>query len=246
MKWNKKGLLVACAAVAIAGWALPQNPKPETGAGRAEGWSSEWIEVTAANGVKDDAYPLQVEPEKCSFTFRVTRNPDNTIGVEAFVRDDQIVTDDSPAGSISCKTWKDDCLEVFFDGDGDQNPNTRGPQWDTNPTPCNAGGEYAIAANGATQSDYASAKKCFGSLWGGVAEPWNADGRRVGTHYKLWFKWACLNRPAPRPDEAVTVRMTVCVHDDDDGGACDYALYWKGNPKYPFADERAFGTFTLR
>ena len=212
---------------------------------RVEAWSSDWIEVTAANGVKDDYYPLQTEPEKCSFKFRVMRNTDNTIGVEAFVRDDKIVVDDSPAGSISCPTWKDDCLEVFFDGDNDRNPNTRGPEWNDNPTPCNAGGEYAIAANGATQSDYASAKKCFGSLWGGFAKPWNKDGVRIGTHYRLWFDWACLARPAPRPDEAVTLRMTVCIHDDDDGDTCDYALYWKGNPKYPFADESAFGEITL-
>ena len=212
------------------------------------GWERqnvEWIEVNAENGVKDDYYPLQREPEKSSFKFRVWRNKDNTIGVEAFVRDDRIVTDDSPAGSVSCPTWKDDCLEVFFDGDNDRNPNTRGPEWNDNPTPCNAGGEYAIAANGATQSDYASAKKCFGRLWGGLAEPWMKCGARIGTHYRLWFAWECLNRPAPRPDEDVAVRMTVCIHDDDDGGACDYALYWKGNPKYPFADESAFGEIVL-
>ena len=222
-------LLVCCSPVCAA-----------AGAGPAE-----WIEVTAANGVKDDYYPLQREPEKCSFRFRVWRNKDNTIGVEAFVRDDRIVPDDSPAGSVSCPTWKDDCLEVFFDGDNDCNPNTRGPEWNDNPLPCNAGGEYAIAANGATQSDFASAKKCFGTLWGGLAEPWTRDGARIGTHYRLWFSWECLNRPAPRPDEDVAVRMTVCIHDDDDGGTCDYALYWKGNPKYPFADESAFGEVVL-
>ena len=224
--------------VALIGWSC-------SAAERAEAWSSDWIEVTAANGVKDDYYPLQREPEKSSFRFRVMRNTDNTIGVEAFVRDDRIVTDDSPAGSLSCPTWKDDCLEVFFDGDNDRNPNTRGPDWNDNPTPCNAGGEYAIAANGATQSDFASAKKCFGSLWGGYARPWTEGGVRIGTHYRLWFSWDCLNRPAPRPCDLAPVRMTVCIHDDDDGGACDYALYWKGNPKYPFADESAFGEIVL-
>ena len=227
-----------CVAAAFAG-------RVSLAAECAEAWSSEWIEVSASNGVKDDYYPIQTEPEKCSFKFRVMRNNDNTIGVEAFVCDDKIVVDDSPLKSISCPTWKDDCLEVFFDGDGDRNPNTRGPEWNDNPTPCNAGGEYAIAANGATQSDYASAKKCFGRLWGGFAEPWVKDDVCIGTHYKLWFDWGCLARSAPRPDEDVALRMTVCIHDDDDGGACDYALYWKGNPKYPFADESAFGEIVL-
>ena len=50
---------------------------------------------------------------------------------------------------------------------------------------------------------------------------------------------------APPPGEKVPLKMTVCIHDDDDGGACDYALYWKGNPKYPFADESAFGAIVL-
>ncbi len=212
---------------------------------RSIAWSSDWFRVSAANGVKDDFYPLQHDPDKCSFTFRLLRHADNSIGLEAFVHDDVIVTDDSPPGSISCQTWRDDCLEVFFDGDNDCNPNTRGPDWNENPTPCNAGGEYAIAANGATQSDYASAKKCFGSLWGGFAEPWLDGARRIGTHYRLWFDWKCLNRQPPRPDEVVPLRMTVCIHDDDDGGACDYALYWRGNPKYPFADESAFGEVRL-
>ena len=206
---------------------------------------SPWTEVTAQNGVKDDCYPLQADPAKCSFRFRVSRTAKNTIGVEAYVRDDKVVVDDCEPGSVSCPTWRDDCLEVFFDGDGDRNPNTRGPEWNSKPTPCNAGGEYAIAANGATQSDYASAKKCFGREWGGVAEPWMENGRRVGTHYDLWFGWKCLNRPVPRPDEPVKFGFTICVHDDDDGQACDYALYWKGNPKYPFADESAFGEIEL-
>lgn len=208
-------------------------------------WSSEWFHVTASNGVKDVEYPVQAEPEKSSFDFRYMRNTDNTIGVEAFVRDDRIVVDDCTPGALSCPTWKDDCLEVFFDGDNDKNPNTRGPNYSTTPTPCNAGGEYVITANGASQSDCASSKKCFGRLWGGRAEPWMKDGRRIGTHYLLWFSWECLNRPAPRPDEAILLRTTICIHDDDNGGACDYALYWKGNPKYPYADESAFGEILL-
>lgn len=207
-------------------------------------WSSPWTEVTPRNGVWDEYYRRTDDPANCSFRFRVMRHA-AAIGVEAFVRDDKVVVDDCPTNSISCETWKDDCLEVFFDGDGDRNPNTRGPQYETNPTPCNAGGEYAIAANGSTQSDYASAKKCFGTLWGGTVELWKEGGKRVGTHYRLWFTYACLNRPTPRLDEPVSFGFTICVHDDDDGGANDLALYWKGNPKIPYADESAFGTILL-
>ena len=204
-------------------------------------WSSPWTEVTPQNGVWDEYYRRTDDPANCSFRFRVMRYA-SAIGVEAFVRDDKVVVDDCPADSISCETWKDDCLEVFFDGDNDRNPNTRGPEYETNPTPCNAGGEYAIAANGSSQSDYASAKKCFGTLWGGTSEPWEEGGRRVGTYYRLWFRYECLGLPTPYAHEPVRFGFTICVHDDDDGGANDLALYWKGNPKIPYADESAFGT----
>lgn len=199
-----------------------------------------WIEVTPENGVWDDYYRRTNDPDGCSFRFRVTRLAAG-VGVEAFVRDSRTSVDDCPPGSVSCATWKDDCLEVFFDGDLDRNPDTRGPD-DDNPLPCNAGGEYAVAANGSSQSDYASSKKCFGRLWGGKVEPWTEDGVRVGTHYDLWFDWECLGRDAPAKDEEAAFGFTICVHDDDDGGPCDYALYWKGNPARPYADESAFGT----
>jgi len=207
-------------------------------------WSSAWTDVTPQNGVWDDYYRRTEDPANCSFRFRVMRYA-AAIGVEAFVRDDKVVVDNCPTNSISCETWKDDCLEVFFDGDDDRNPNTRGLEYETNPTPCNAGGEYAVAANGSSQSDYASAKKCFGTLWGGTVGPWSEGGRRVGTHYRLWFRYACLNRQTPRLDEPVSFGFTICVHDDDDGGANDLALYWKGNPKIPYADESAFGRIVL-
>lgn len=212
---------------------------------QTEFWSSEWTEVTPANGVWDEYYAQTEDANNCSFRFRIMRYAD-AIGVEAYVRDNSVVVDDCPKGSVSCETWKDDCLEVFFDGDNDRNPNTRGPDYEQNPLPCNAGGEYAIAANGSSQSDYASAKKCFGRLWGGYAKPWfDSSAKRLGTHYKLWFRYECLNRSVPSLDEAVKFGFTICVHDDDDGGANDLALYWKGNAKIPYADESAFGEIVL-
>ena len=226
----------------------PSSPSPSPLAADmtpdlGELWSSDWIHVTPQNGVWDDYYARTADPANCSFDFRVMRLKE-AIGVEAYVHDDKVVVDNCPAGSISCETWKDDCLEVFFDGDGDRNPNTRGPD-EAHPKACNAGGEYAIAANGSSQSDYASAQKCFGTLWGGTAEPWLENGVRKGTHYRLWFRYACLGRETPRTDEPVKFGFTVCVHDDDDGGANDLALYWRGNPKMPYADEGAFGTIVL-
>jgi len=231
-----RGLVFAAFSIFSAQFLLG-DPGPEL-------WTSPWTDVTPRNGVWDEYYRRTDDPANCSFRFRVMRHAE-AIGVEAFVRDDKTVVDNCPPGSISCETWKDDCLEVFFDGDGDRNPNTRGPEYETKPLPCNAGGEYAIAANGSSQSDYASEKKCFGTLWGGTVEPWVADGGRVGTHYRLWFRYRCLKRPTPRLDEPVTFGFTICVHDDDDGGVNDLALYWKGNPKIPYADESAFGRIEM-
>jgi len=232
-------LWLLCGLGGLAGCLHTQAPDA------VELWSSGWTDITPQNGVWDDYYARTEDPNDCSIRWRVMRYAE-AIGVEAYVRDQAVVVDDCAPGRISCPTWKDDCLEVFFDGDNDRNRNTRGPDYETNPLPCNAGGEYAIAANGSSQSDYASAKTCFGTLWGGVAEPWtDATGRRVGTHYRLWFRYECLNRPTPSLSEPVRFGFTLCVHDDDDGGAADLALYWKGNPKIPYADESAFGEIVL-
>lgn len=235
MPLNEKVLTELASLIVLAGCVQLQPPD------QTELWSSDWTDVTPRSGVWDDYYARTADPGSCSFRWRVMRYAE-AIGVEAYVSDQSVVVDDCPPGRISCTTWTDDCLEVFFDGDNDRNPNTRGPDFEKNPLPCDAGGEYAIAANGSSQSDYASAKKCFGTLWGGFVEPWNErSGRTVGTHYKLWFRYACLNRPLPPLSEPVRFGFTICVHDDDDGGAADFALYWKGNPKCPYADESAFG-----
>ena len=57
------GKMRTAACVCVAGIALCTLGGTE----HAVAWSSEWVEVTAANGVKDDYYLLQREPEKCSF-----------------------------------------------------------------------------------------------------------------------------------------------------------------------------------
>lgn len=238
---NSISLILSAVAVASSVACAVPDRTPDVGPAL---WTSDWTEVTPQNGVWDEDYRRTDDPDDCSFRFRTLRYA-RAIGVEVFVRDDVTIVDNCPSNSLSCTTWRDDCLEVFFDGDDDRNPNTRGADNSRNPQPCNAGGEYALAANGASQSDLASAKKCFGTLWGGTIRPWEENGRRVGTHYQVWFDYACLNRAVPRLDEPFACGFTLCVHDDDDGGSNDHALYWKGNPKRPYADESAFGRLEL-
>jgi len=182
---------------------------------------TEMFSVTPANGVWDSEYGKARNPSDCSFRFCLVRRVDGIV-VKASVLDDKVVTDDCKAGSISCPSWDDDNIECFFDGDNDRSKDSRagGVYY---------GGEYTLVANGAAQSDNSSQPRGF------LLE------------YELWFSWKCLGYVAPPdPHKDVTFGFNICVHDDDDGGRADHALYWKGNPVLPYRDESAFGTLTLK
>ena len=198
------------------------------------------IRVTPANGVWDAEYGRTDSEADCSFEFRVVRYEDG-IGVKAVVTDDKVVVDDCAAGSVSCPSWDDDNLECFFDGDNDRSPDARvgnGLYY---------GGEYTLVANGAAQSDYSGHPRSFGRLWRGTVVREDAPGGGSLVRYDIWFSWRCLGRKRPpAPDEDVTFGFNICVHDDDDGGRNDRALYWKGNPARPYRDESAFGTIVLK
>lgn len=211
--------------------------------------STETFVVTPGNGVWDDEYGRTADPRDCSFTFRVVRYADG-FGVKARVRDDRIKTDNCKPGSIAvedqhgkqvCPSWDDDNLECFFDGDCDRSKDAReghGLEY---------GGEYTLVANGAAQSDFSGLPRSFGRDWkGSVKATPCADGGYL-LDYDLWFSWRCLGRrSAPQPTDEVTFGFTVCIHDDDDGGRNDKALYWKGNPALPYRDESGFGTITFK
>ncbi|MGN0855252.1 MAG: sugar-binding protein [Kiritimatiellia bacterium] len=197
------------------------------------------IRVLPGNGVWDEEYGRTDDPKNCSFVFEVLRYPEG-IRVVATVWDDRLVTDDCTPGAVSCPSWDDDNLEVFFDGDNDRSPDVRAGNG------IRSGGEFTLVANGAAQSDFSSLPKSFGTAWRGTARPVRQADGSWRIDYDLFFTWACLgSRRAPRPDEDVTFGFNICVHDDDDGGRNDHALYWKGNPARPYRDESRFGTITL-
>ncbi len=205
-----------------------------------ETYSTPVCAVSHTNGVWDAEYGRTAEPGNCSFSFRVVRYTDG-FGVKATVLDDVVVADDCKPGSVSCPSWDDDTLQCFFDGDNDKSPDSRAGNG------LFYGGEYTLVANGAAQSDFSGHPESFGGLWKGTVDRVDLQDGGVKLYYDLWFAWECIGRRVPpAPDEDVTFGFNICVHDDDDGGRCDRALYWKGTPVMPYRDESTFGTITLK
>jgi len=239
----RKGFLTghvpACVAAALAvftagcSW-FDRNEVP------AEISATQIFEVTPQNGVWDAEYGRTDDPSNCSFAFVVVRYADG-IGVKATVCDDRLATDDCSPGSISCPSWDDDNLECFFDGDNDKSLDARVGDG------LFYGGEYTLVANGAAQSDFSGRPRSFGRLWRGTVVRRDLPDGGVKIDYDMWFSWKCLGRVSPPdPEEDVTFGFNICVHDDDDGGRADRALYWKGNPVMPYRDESGFGTIILK
>ncbi|MBQ2629055.1 MAG: hypothetical protein IJG13_05195, partial [Kiritimatiellae bacterium] len=94
---DREGLKTAGAR---AGFVLLMAVSSVASAADVPGWTSDWIDVTPQNGVWDEYYRRTDDPANCSFRFRVSRYADS-LGVEAFVRDDRVVVDDCKAGGIS-------------------------------------------------------------------------------------------------------------------------------------------------
>lgn len=204
-----------------------------------------WFDVTPTNGVWDEEYGRTTDPWNCSFAFRVIRRTSGLV-VEARVKDDVVVTDDCPFSAerhrtVACRPWDDDTFQCYFDGDLDGAHDVRSgdtPIW---------GGEYVLAANGVALSDHSSCPNSFGERWGGRVIVTSEAVNRQVIDYRLWFSWACLGFPcAPKDEEDVTFGFNACVHDDDDGGRADRALFWRGSPTLPYSDESRFERLTLK
>lgn len=232
-----KGILVlglSAWVLLFAGCALrPSGERPER-------FSTETYVVTPDTGVWDAEYGRTREADDCSFSFRVVRYDDG-IGVFAEVTDNNCVCDDCVVGDGKCAAWNDDSLQVFFDGDLDGSTDARAG------SALRYGGQFSYVANGAAESFYSGRPNGFGTDWTGSAVvSTNATGS-IKIHYQLWFSWNCLGRLVPPcRDEDVSFGFNIAVHDDDDGGRGDRALYWKGTPNLPYRNESAFGRLVLK
>ena len=200
-----------------------------------------WTFVSVTNGVCDDVCAPPCGDDDLSYHFRCFHD-DGGLVVETVVRDDDVATDTSPPGSIYCRSWEDDCAEVFIDGELARLDDSRKEDgkhlWH--------GGEFVLVANGAAQSRSSAAPDAYvppsrafagdlpdGNWWTG--ESFVLPG--YGHAERFYIPWRSMGH------ESVPARIgfTISLQDDDGGGGRDHTLYWSGNPAKPHLDERAYG-----
>jgi hypothetical protein len=222
----------------------PQLPAMETTtSGQQQG--AGWTFVSVKNGVCDDVCGAPCGDDDLSYHFRCMHDAGGLI-VEVIVRDDDISTDTCPAGSIDCRSWLDDCAEVFIDGEmarmADSRANGGKHLWH--------GGEFVLVANGAAQSNSSAAPKGYippSQAFGGDlpdANWWTGEAFIVegyGHAERFYIPWRSMGHKTT-PSR---IGFTISLQDDDNGGERDHTLYWTGNPAKPHLDERAFGVVVL-
>ena len=162
--------------------------------------------------------------------------------METVLRDNDVSTDTCREGSTYCRSWLDDCAEVFIDGEMARLDDSRKEDgkhlWH--------GGEFVLVANGAAQSrssaapeGYITPDRAFGgdlpdsNWWTG--EAFILPG--YGHAERIYIPWRSMGHSAV-PER---VGFTISLQDDDNGGERDHTLYWQGNPAKPHLDERAYG-----
>ena len=205
-----------------------------------------WTFVSVTNGVCDDICASPCGDADLSYHFRCQHDAGGLL-VEVVVRDDDVATDTCPPGSIDCRSWLDDCAEVFLDGEmarlDDSRKDNGKHLWH--------GGEFVLVANGAAQSNSSAAPKGYlppsrafggnlpdGNWWTGEAFVLPGYGHAE----RLYIPWRSMGH-ASTP---ARVGFTISLQDDDHGGERDHTLYWTGNPAKPHLDERAYGVLEMR
>lgn len=244
-------LLLLCGCAAERSSALPNGrPRPLLTATRhtgivLDGDLSDWKSipfhtVTPASGVFDPQPRPTESPQDLSYRFALCYDAE-ALYIAVEVTDDSIRADSCPPGSVSCPAWDDDAVEVFIDANHNRAPDSR----IADGSELRFGGEFALVANGAANSDYSGYPKTFGrsATWQGATN-WPAIQRGEKTaRYEFRLSWNVLGRQL-RPND--TVGFTLSVQDDDDGGGRDHALYFVGLPPHLFRDERGFADLHLR
>lgn len=201
----------------------------------------DWTFVSVTNGVSDDVCAAPCNDDDLSYHFRCLHD-DGGLLVEAIVRDNDVATDTCPEGAIDCRSWLDDCAEVFIDGEmarlDDSRKDGGKHLWH--------GGEFVLVANGAAQSNSSAAPKGYikpEQAFGGAlpeANWWTGEAFIIpgyGHAERIYIPWRSMGHSAT----PARVGFTISLQDDDNGGERDHTLYWIGNPAKPHLDERAYG-----
>lgn len=201
--------------------------------------------VSVTNGVCDDVCAPPCGDADLSYHFRCLYD-DGGLVVETIVRDDDISTDTCPSDSIYCRSWEDDCAEVFIDGElarlDDSRKDGGKHLWH--------GGEFVLVANGAAQSRSSAAPDGYilpECAFGGKlpdANWWTGESFILpgyGHAERFYIPWRSMGHSAI-PER---IGFTISLQDDDGGSGRNHTLYWTGNPAKPHLDERAFGVVTF-
>ena len=208
--------------------------------------------VSVTNGVVDAETQPPAGDDDLSFWFSCTYDDAGLAVKVAVLDDDARRADTCPSNAVSCAAWDDDAVEIFIDAEFARLPDSRADGG----VHLRHGGEFALVANGAANSDYSGypntffrvdrkhlAKKGTANVWWSgctmpftVGLPNQAESSKL-TLYTFYVPWTAMGRTS-RPDR---IGFNISVQDDDGGGRRDHALYWVGNPKRPYSDESAFG-----
>lgn len=196
--------------------------------------------VTPATGIFDPAAARTDSPADLSFRFAVCHD-DEALYIAVEVTDDIISVDSCPAGSISCPAWSADAIEVFIDGNHSHAPDSRLKDG----SELAFGGEFALVANGAANSDYSGYPKTFGhrDTWQGATN-WKAvqAGEKL-VRYEFRITWKMMGSKVRSGD---TIGFNISAQDSDGGGVRHHALYFTGNLPRLFSDERGFADLYLQ
>ena len=222
------------------------------------GESGQEVFVSVTNGVVDAGTKAPDGDDDLSYWFNCAYD-DNSLAVWVAVLDDDFrCADTCPSNATSCAAWDDDAVEIFIDGEFARLPDSRADGG----VHLKHGGEFALVANGAANSDFSGYPNTFfridperfdekalealeqstNAWWSGCSMPFPAGPGRASdssplTLYFFNIPWSAMGR-TNRPDR---IGFNIGVQDDDGGGRRDHALYWTGNPARPFSDESAFG-----
>ena len=111
--------------------------------------SIEWTFVTPENGVVDDETTAPSGMNDLCYAFTCVCD-DEGLAVVVLTIDDDVSADSCDKDATSCPAWDDDAVEVFLDGECARLPDSRADGG----VHLRHGGEFALVANGAANSDY--------------------------------------------------------------------------------------------